>query len=64
MITPEAKRFQGGAEDKTSVCGCSGGAPSAIGASAAVTRSGGKVTMTSVPMRSFDLSAKVPPWAV
>jgi hypothetical protein len=51
-------------EDETSVCGCSGGAPSAIGASAAVTRSGGKVTMTSVPMRSFDLSAKVPPWAV
>ena len=32
-----------------------------IGAIAATTRSGGKVTTTSVPMRSLDLSAKVPP---
>ena len=28
--------------------------------SAAITRSGGKVTITSVPMRSLDLSVKVP----
>ena len=38
-----------------------GGAPSVIGASADITRSGGKVTITSVPMRSFDFSVKVPP---
>src|SRR6266508_6218487 len=38
-----------------------GGAGSASGASADMTRSGGKVTTISVPMRSFDLSANVPP---
>src|SRR5882757_54263 len=43
------------------VSGCSGGASSAIGASADITRSGGKVTMTSVPMRSFDFNVNVPP---
>ena len=32
-----------------------------IGAIAATTRSGGKVTMTSVPIRSLDLSVNVPP---
>src|SRR5580693_5684956 len=47
--------------DDTSACGCSGGAASEIGASADITRSGGKVTITSVPMRSFDLSENVPP---
>src|ERR1700709_137371 len=41
--------------------GCSGGACSAIGAQADITRSGGKVTMTSVPIRSFDFSVNVPP---
>src|ERR1700709_341591 len=41
--------------------GCHGGASSAIGASADITRSGGKVMMTSVPMRSFDFKVKVPP---
>ena len=50
------------AEASACACGCVGGAaPSAIGASADITRSGGKVTITSVPMRSFDLSVKVPP---
>src|SRR5580658_8240666 len=44
-----------------SACGCSGGAASEIGASADITRSGGKVTITSVPMRSLDLSENVPP---
>src|SRR5665811_1103581 len=34
---------------------------SPIGAMAATTRSGGKVTTTSVPMLNFDLSTKVPP---
>jgi hypothetical protein len=38
-----------------------GGAPSGIGASAAITRSGGKVTTTSVPMRNLDLRVNVPP---
>src|SRR5579864_5394135 len=47
--------------DDTSAWGCSGGAASEIGASADITRSGGKVTITSVPMRSFDLSENVPP---
>src|ERR1700730_12164919 len=41
--------------------GCSGGASSAIGANADITRSGGKVTMTSVPIRSLDFSVNVPP---
>src|SRR5262249_26875226 len=41
--------------------GCSGGASSVTGASADITRSGGKVTITSVPMRSFDFSVNVPP---
>src|ERR1700716_1644958 len=41
--------------------GRGGGASSAIGASADITRSGGKVTLTSVPMRSLDFSVKVPP---
>src|ERR1700683_2728413 len=36
-------------------CGCSGGAASEIGASADITRSGGKVPITSVPMRRFAL---------
>src|SRR6202451_4840890 len=44
------------------VSGCSGGDSSAIGASADITRSGGKVTITSVPIRSFDFSVKVPPY--
>src|SRR6185503_12141114 len=48
-------------EEDISACGCRGGARSAIGASAAITRSGGKVTMTSVPMRSLDFSENVPP---
>src|SRR5579883_1014870 len=48
------------------VSGCSGGASSKAGssitgASADITRSGGKVTITSVPMRSLDFSVKVPP---
>jgi hypothetical protein len=43
-------------EDDISVGGWMGGACSAIGANADITRSGGKVTITSVPMRSFDLS--------
>src|SRR5580700_7103129 len=47
--------------DDISACGCIGGAASAIGASADITRSGGKVTITSVPMRSLDLSENVPP---
>src|SRR6202451_3950057 len=47
--------------DDISACGWIGGAPSEIGASADITRSGGKVTITSVPMRSFDLSENVPP---
>src|SRR5580704_9071084 len=47
--------------DDMSACGWIGGAPSAIGANADITRSGGKVTITSVPMRSFDLSENVPP---
>src|SRR5579862_9992252 len=38
-----------------------GGACSWIGAMAATTRSGGKVTTTSVPVRSVDLSTKLPP---
>src|SRR5262249_40819079 len=42
-------------------CGCVGGESSVIGASADITRSGGNVTMTSVPMRNFDLRVKVPP---
>src|SRR3954463_11732493 len=42
--------------------GCSGGAGCSSGASAAITRSGGNVMITSVPIRSFDLSEKVPPW--
>src|SRR3954452_9486135 len=41
--------------------GATGGLGSASGASADITRSGGNVTTTSVPMRNFDLSAKVPP---
>src|SRR5436305_6795290 len=41
--------------------GCNGGASSAIGAKADITRSGGNVMMTSVPMRSFDFKVKVPP---
>src|ERR1700722_9901024 len=41
-----------------SACGWIGGAASEIGASADITRSGGKVTITSVPMRSLDLSEK------
>src|SRR6516225_11757611 len=41
--------------------GCNGGAFSVTGASADMTRSGGKVTITSVPMRSFDFSVNVPP---
>jgi len=41
--------------------GCSGGDSSDIGASADITRSGGKVRITSVPMRSFDFSVNVPP---
>src|SRR6202163_2057882 len=47
-----------------SACGLGaiGGAGSAKGASAAITRSGGNVTITSVPMRSLDLSVKVPLW--
>ena len=40
---------------------CSGGAAAGIGARADITRSGGKVTTTSVPMRSFDFSVNVPP---
>ncbi len=51
----------GDEEEDMPVCGCSGGAFSAIGAKADITRSGGKVTITSVPMRSFDFSVKVPP---
>src|SRR5580704_10248891 len=47
--------------DDMSACGWIGGAASEIGASADITRSGGKVTITSVPMRSFDLSENVPP---
>src|SRR5580704_17319622 len=46
--------------DDTSACGWIGGAASEIGASADITRSGGKVTITSVPMRSFDMSENVP----
>src|SRR6516165_553940 len=45
----------------TAYSGCNGGAFSVTGASADMTRSGGKVTITSVPMRSFDLSVNVPP---
>src|ERR1700748_941678 len=41
--------------------GCSGGGSSDIGPSADITRSGGKVTITSVPIRIFDFSVKVPP---
>src|SRR5262249_3247570 len=45
-----------------SPCGAIGAvAPSEIGASACITRSGGKVTTTPVPIRSFDFSVKVPP---
>src|SRR5205814_1636534 len=36
-------------------------AASSTGASAAITRSGGNVTITSVPIRSFDFSVKLPP---
>src|SRR5262249_19197315 len=36
-------------------------AGSRIGSSADITRSGGNVTITSVPSRSFDRSEKVPP---
>ena len=28
-----------------------------------ITRSGGKITMTSVPSRSLDFNVKVPPWS-
>src|SRR6185312_5631730 len=45
----------------TGAIGAIGGDCSAIGAMAATTRSGGKVQITSVPMRSFDFSTKVPP---
>src|SRR6516165_1788110 len=45
----------------TAYSGCNGGAFSVTGASAVITRSGGKVTITSVPMRSFDFSVNVPP---
>ncbi len=48
-------------DEDMSACGWVGGAGSGIGASADITRSGGKVTITSVPMRSFDFSVKVPP---
>src|SRR6202140_3713645 len=48
-------------DEENSECGWIDGALSAIGASADMTRSGGKVTITSVPMRSFDFSVKVPP---
>src|SRR6202035_3788823 len=48
-------------DDDISACGWIGGAWSEIGASADITRSGGKVTTTSVPMRSFDFKVKVPP---
>src|SRR5216683_1663490 len=52
----------GGGEPAVPDCGAwIEGAGSTIGASAAITRSGGKVTTTSVPMRSFDLSVNVPP---
>ena len=43
-------------DDTSASRGWIGGAASEIGASADITRSGGKVTITSVPMRSFDLS--------
>src|SRR5215831_21275010 len=39
-----------------------GGAGSGVTAVAATTRSGGNVTITSVPMRSLDLRVNVPPW--
>src|SRR3984893_943786 len=48
-------------DDTSASRGWIGGAASEIGASADITRSGGKVTITSVPMRSFDLSENVPP---
>jgi hypothetical protein len=38
-----------------------GGACLGIGAIAATTRSGGNVTVTSVPMRNFDFKVNVPP---
>ena len=41
---------------------CRGGEGSASGAMADMTRSGGKVTITSVPILSFDFSVNVPPW--
>ncbi len=54
-----ARRFSSGVMVGS---GCSGGAASSdIGASADITRSGGKVTITSVPMRNFYFSVKVPP---
>src|ERR1700686_458239 len=49
------------ADEETSDWGWIGGAVLGIGASADITRSGGKVTITSVPMRSFDFSENVPP---
>src|ERR1700726_2332198 len=48
-------------DDTSASPGWIGGAAPAIGASADITRSGGKVTITSVPIRSFDLSETVPP---
>src|SRR6202034_3941975 len=51
----------GDADEDISACGAIGGACSEIGPSADMTRSGGKVTITSVPMRSLDLSEKLPP---
>src|SRR5437879_6037135 len=54
-----ARRFS--SVGAVAVSGCRGGASSAIGARADITRSGGNVTMTSVPIRSFDFSVKVPP---
>jgi hypothetical protein len=38
-----------------------GGAVSGIGAIAATTRSGGNVTVTSVPIRNLDFKVNVPP---
>src|SRR5271156_5778391 len=48
-------------DDDISPYGWIGGAFSAIGPRADITRSGGNVTITSVPMRSFDFNEKVPP---
>src|ERR1700730_10429076 len=36
---------------------------SATGGNASITRSGGKITMTSVPSRSLDFRVKDPPWS-